>query len=118
VKLELRLIDKSDAEKWLKEDGWLVFAYERGGFESYLETKYFTPGTPKNAEFEALVVHFKTLDGPKIGFFVRIKDTEVNRRALKKALEEYYMGKVSWKKFNQTLQSLQSEIREIAKFLR
>ena len=48
--LELN-VSRVDAVDWLTDERWIVFAYD-GGFGQYLEHIYFTPGTPKNAEFE------------------------------------------------------------------
>jgi len=114
----LGLGDKSDAEKWLTEEGWIVFEYGGDGFERYLEDKYFSPGTPKNAEFEILIAQFNTHHGPRIRFLFRIKNTKRNRRVLKKALEEFYQCKLSWQDFEQRLAAIKRGIRELVKFLR
>ena len=110
--------DKRDAEKWLTEEGWLVFSYSGDGFASYLEDKYFTPGTKKNADFEVLVAPLNTPDGAGISFWYRIKDTKANRRALKKATEEYYQCELSWEIFEESLTRIRRKIGELVKFLR
>lgn len=47
-------ICRIDAVEWLTDERWIVFSFY-GGFAQYLEHCYFTPGTPKNAEFEVMV---------------------------------------------------------------
>ncbi len=71
-------VSKIDVVDWLTDERWIVFSFY-GGFARYLEQCYFTPGTPKNAEFEVMValVAVNGLNG--IAPFYRIKDTAENR---------------------------------------
>jgi len=73
-----------NAVDWLTDDRWIVFSIN-GGFGQYLEHWYFSPGTPKNAEFEVMVAPVL----PKgISAFFRIKDNAENRESLNAALAE------------------------------
>lgn len=83
--MSLQIEDIEGARKWLTSDQWLVFAFE-GNFCQFLERNYFEPGTPKNAEFETLML---PMEGG-VSFWFRIKDTEENRKNLKKALSLFY----------------------------
>jgi len=89
--MPLQLADGKDAVRWLTEPGWVVLNFGDGNFFTYFEENYFKPGTPKNAEFEAMIAHVLTPVGqPKITFWVRFKDTEENRECLRAALSEFY----------------------------
>ncbi len=81
-------ICKIDAVNWLTDNRWIVFSYY-GGFAQYLEHYYFTPGTPKNSEFEVMIapVRINGLNG--IAPFYKIRDSQENRESLNAALAEY-----------------------------
>ena len=83
-------ICRKDVVDWLTDDRWIVFGYN-GGFAQYLEHSYFTPGTPKNAEFEVMVAPVVLVSGISgISAFFRIKDTVENRDSLRAALAEFH----------------------------
>jgi len=89
--MPLQLADRKGAVGWFTELGWIVFNHTDDGFCMYFEENYFKPGTPKNAEFEAMIAHiFVPFGQPKITFWVRFKDTEENRECLRAALSEFY----------------------------
>lgn len=89
----LQLGERKDAVHWLTEHSWIVFSYTDDGFFMYFENNYFKPGTPKNAQFEAMITHvFDPLGQPKIMFWVRFKNTEENRECLRAALSDFYRG--------------------------
>lgn len=91
--MSLKLGDRKDAVHWFTEPSWIVFSYTDDGFCTYFEENYFKPGTPKNAEFEAMITHVCDFFGqPKTMFWVRFKNTEENRECLRAALSEFYRG--------------------------
>jgi len=83
--MTLELRDVEDVRKWLTDGEWLVFTFE-GDFCEFLEYNYFEPGTPKNAEFETLILP----ETRGLSFWFRIEDTEENRKNLKEALSRFY----------------------------
>ena len=77
-----------NAVDWLTDERWIVFGYN-GGFRQYLEHCYFTPGTPKNAEFEVMVAPVVVNGIYGIAAFYSIRDTAENRESLRAALAEF-----------------------------
>ena len=78
-------ICRKDAVEWLTDEQWIVFSFY-GGFARHLERCYFTPGTPKNAEFEVMVAPVAVNGIYGIAPFYRIRDTAENRESLRAAL--------------------------------
>ena len=78
-----------DAVDWLTDERWIIFNFY-GGFGQYLEHCYFTPGTPKNAEFEVMVAPVAVNGLFGIAPFYRIRDTVENRESLRAALAEFH----------------------------
>jgi len=110
--LELSICRK-DAVEWLTDEQWIVFSFY-GGFAHHLEQCYFTPGTPKNAEFEVMVAPVTVNGIYGIAPFYRIKDTAENREFLRAALSEFN-GKrlLSVTELNDNIHELRQKIREI-----
>jgi hypothetical protein len=110
--LELSICRK-DAIEWLTDEQWIVFSFY-GGFAHYLEHCYFTPGTPKNAEFEVMLVPVAVNGIYGIAPFYRIRDTVENRESLRAALAEFN-GKrlLSAIKLNKNIEDLRQKIMEI-----
>jgi len=108
----IELIDREHIRKLLIEQGWIVFNFPDDGFAIYLENTYFTPGTKKNAEFEIAFGPITTPNGMKLTAWMRIKDTKVNRRNLKEAVELYYRSKLSIQEFEKGLSRIRKEISE------
>jgi hypothetical protein len=92
VLLDLTL-SKVNAVDWLTDDRWIVFSINCG-FGQYLEHWYFSPGTPKNAEFEVMAAPIQVKGGCGISGFFRIKDNAENRESLNAALSEYFAIKL------------------------
>ena len=72
------VLGRAQAVDWIIDERWIVLSFF-GGFPQYLEHLYFTPGTPKNDEFDvmAATVVINGLNG--IAPFYRIRDTVENR---------------------------------------
>ncbi len=81
-------ICRKDAVEWLTDEQWIVFSFY-GGFAHHLEQCYFTPGTPKNAEFEVMIAPVAVNGIYGMAPFYRIKDTIENREVLRAALAEF-----------------------------
>ena len=110
--MRLGLIDVSDAGAWLNDNRWIVMGYD-GGFAQYLEHCYFTPGTPKNAEFEVLVTRIEVNGVLGYAILYRIKDTVENREALRAAITEFYeKGLLSLAQLDSVIEELRQDIRE------
>jgi hypothetical protein len=106
-------VSKIDAVDWLTDERWIVFSFY-GGFAQYLEHSYFTPGTPKNAEFEVMIapVSINSLNG--IAPFYRIKDTAENRNSLRAALAEFNEKRLlTLAELGENIEDLRRKIREI-----
>ena len=107
-------ICRKDAVEWLTDDHWIVLCFY-SSFTHHLEQCYFTPGTPKNAEFEIMVapvaLAIKGLYG--IVPFCRIKDTPENRELLRAAISEFH-GKrlLPTQQLSANIQELRQNIRE------
>ena len=82
--------DVKEAYAWLFEDGWIALNFGSDDFPTCLENNYFKPGTPKNAEFEALLAHTMFHGHYGISVWFRIKDTTENRNSLRAAMSEFY----------------------------
>ena len=106
-------ICRKDAVEWLTDEQWIVFSFY-GGFARHLERCYFTPGTPKNAEFEVMVAPVAVNGIYGIAPFYRIRDTAENRESLRAALAEFN-GKrlLSVAQLNENIEDLRQKIREI-----
>lgn len=100
------ILTKLVAVDWLTDENWIILSFHKD-FSEYLENLYFTPGTPKNEEFEVAVAHVKTdgLDG--IAPFYRVKDNLENRESLRAAMAEFT------KEHLQTPQELDRNIQEL-----
>jgi len=110
--MPLQLANRKDAVRWFTEPGWIVFNHTNDGFYTYFEENYFKPGTPKNAEFEAMIAPvFDFFEQPKITFWVRFKDTEENRQCLRAALTEFYHKPlISRRTLNSGIKRIRSQI--------
>lgn len=106
-------ISRKDAVEWLTDEQWIVFSFY-SGFARHLEQCYFTPRTPKNAEFEVMVAPVAVNGIYGIAPFYRIKDTVENRESLRAALSEFN-GKrlLSVAQLNENIDNLRQKIREI-----
>jgi len=106
-------IDKVDAIDWLTDERWIAFSFY-GGFAQFLEHYYFTPGTPKNSEFEVMVarVSINGLNG--IAPFYRIRDSVENRESLNAALAEYNgTPLLTPAKLDQEIEGLRQKVIEV-----
>jgi len=110
--LELE-VDKVNAVDWLTDERWIVFSF-CGGFPQFLEHCYFTPGTPKNEEFEVMIAPV-LINGLKgIAPFYRIKDSVENRESLRAALSEFNDKRLlTLAELDETIEDLRRKIREI-----
>ena len=106
------IVKIENAVAWLTDERWIVFGYN-GGFGQYLEHCYFTPGTPKNAEFEVMVAPV-VVDGLSgIAAFYRIRDTVENRESLRAALAEFHDKRLlSLAELDEGIEALRQRIRE------
>ena len=97
---------------WLSNDHWIVLGFE-GGFAQYLENCYFSPGTPRNAEFEVMAAPMM-IDGVfGIGAFYRIEDTVDNREAFRAALSEFHeLRLLSQAELDIIIEKLRQDIRK------
>ena len=84
-------ICSKDAVEWLTDEGWIVLCFY-SSFTLHLEQCYFTPGIPKNAEFEIMVAPIALVVKGMYGVapFCRIKDTPENRELLRAAIAEFH----------------------------
>jgi hypothetical protein len=106
-------VTKIDAVDWLTDERWIVFSFY-GGFARYIEHSYFTPGTPKNAEFEVMVVPVSINGLNGIAPFYRIKDTPENRESLRAALAEFNEKRLlTLAELDENIEDLRRKIREI-----
>ena len=105
-------ICRIDAVEWLTDERWIVFSFY-GGFAQFLEHCYFTPGTPKNAEFEVMVAPVAVNGIFGIAPFYRIRDTVENRESLRAALVEFH-GKrlLTLAELDNNIEELRRKIRE------
>ena len=107
-----RGFSKVDAVDWLTDDRWIVFSIN-GGFGQYLEHWYFSPGTPKNAEFEVMAATVQANGVFGISAFFRIKDTAENRESLRAALAEYFaIQLLSLAELDCLIEGLRQDVRE------
>jgi hypothetical protein len=106
-------MSKIEAIDWLTDDRWIVLSFY-GGFAQYLEHYYFTPGTPKNAEFEIRVARVSVAGLAGIAPFYRIRDTAENRESLRAALSEF-TGKelLALAKMDKDIEDMRQKIRQI-----
>lgn len=86
----IQMGDAQDGYNWLTNENWIAFNDNDDGFSNYLETNYFKPGTPKNAEFEVMITPVEHQGQRVMSFWFRIKDTPENRNSLNAALAEFY----------------------------
>jgi hypothetical protein len=104
---------KIDAVDWLTDERWIVFSFY-GGFAQYLEQCYFTPGTPKNAEFEVIIAPVIIGGLPGIAPFYRIKDSVENRESLRAALAEFNDKRLlTLAELDGNIEDVRRKIREI-----
>lgn len=108
------LICRKDASEWFTDGQYIVFSFYNG-FAHNLEQYYFTPGTPKNAEFEIMTAPVALLLKGMYGTapFYRIKDTPENRESLRAALAEFH-GKrlLPAEQLNANIQTLREKTKE------
>ena len=110
--MKLGLIDVTDANAWLNDNRWIVIGYD-DGFAQYLEQFYFTPGTPKNAEFEILVTRIEVRGVFGFAILYRIKDTVENRETLRAAIFEFHeKGLLSLAQLDKIIEQLRKDIKE------
>lgn len=101
-----------NAVDWLTDDRWIVFSINCG-FGQYLEHWYFSPGTPKNAEFEVMAAPIQVKGGCGISAFFRIKDNAENRESLNAALAEYFaIQLLCLAELDSLIEGLKQDIRE------
>ena len=106
-------ICRKDAVEWLTDEQWIVFSFY-GGFAHHLEQCYFTPGTPKNSEFEVMIAPVAVNGIYGIAPFYRIKDTIENREALRAALAEFNEKRLlTLAQLDENIEDLRRKIREI-----
>lgn len=107
-KIELGF-SRVDAVDWLTDERWIVFSINCG-FGQYMEHWYFSPGTPKNAEFEVMVAPVLP---NSISAFFRIKDTAENRESLNAAIAEYFaIQLLSPAELDYLIEGIRQDIRE------
>ena len=100
------------AGEWLTDDGWIVLCFY-SGFIHHLEKCYFTPGTPKSAEFEIMATPVALNGIYGVAPFCRIKDTPQNRELLRAALAEFHGKQLLPKQqIEANIQELRQKIRE------
>ena len=106
-------ICRKDAVEWLTDEQWIVFSFY-GAFAHHLEQCYFTPGTPKNAEFEVMVAPVAVNGIYGMAPFYRIKNTAENRESLRGALAEFN-GKrlLSRTQLDENIEELRQKLKEI-----
>ena len=110
--MKLGLIDVADAGAWLNDNRWIVMGYD-GGFAQYLEQCYFTPGTPRNAEFEILVAPIEVRGVLGYAILYRIRDTVENREALRAAIVEFHeKGLLSLAQLDSIIEELRKDVKE------
>jgi hypothetical protein len=106
-------ISKIDAVDWLTDERWIVFSFY-GGFAQHLEHYYFTPGTPKNEEFEVMIAPVKINGLNGIAPFYRIRDSPENGESLNAALAEYNGTQLlTLAKLDEDLEGLRQKIKEV-----
>ena len=105
-------ICRKDAVEWLTDEQWIVFSFY-SGFARHLEQCYFTPGTPKNAEFEILVARIEVSGVLGYAILYRIRDTVENREALRAAITEFHeKGLLSLAQIDSIIEELRKDVRE------
>jgi hypothetical protein len=105
-------ICRKDAVDWLTDEQWIVFSFY-GGFAHHLEQCYFTPGTPKNAEFEVMIAPVAVNGIYGIAPFYRIKDTIENREILRAALAEFNEKRLlTLAQLDENIEDLRQKIKE------
>jgi predicted Rdx family selenoprotein len=107
-------ICRKDAVEWLTDEGWIVLCFY-SGFSHHLEQCYFTPGTPKNLEFEVMVAPVALIPKGMYGVapFCRIKDTLENRELLRAALAEFHDKRLLLaQQLSVNIKELRQKIRE------
>ncbi len=105
-------VSKVDAVDWLTDKRWIVFSIN-GGFGQYLEHWYFSPGTPKNAEFEVMAAPVQANGVFGISAFFRIKDTAENHESLRAAIAEYFaIQLLSLAELDCLIEGLRQDVRE------
>lgn len=105
------LLDVSEMKHLLTDKQYVVMSWgNEDGFYQYLEEKYFTPGTPRNAEFEIVIGPINTSNGHKMSFWVRIKRTKLNEAYLFAALQEFYNLPLKRSDFKKRLKKIRDEI--------
>jgi predicted Rdx family selenoprotein len=107
-------ICKKDVVEWLTDDRWIVLCFY-SGFSHHLEQCYFTPGTPKNAEFEIMAAPVALALRGMYGVapFCRIKDTQENRELLRAAIAEFHDKRLlPAQQLSANIQELRQKIRE------
>jgi hypothetical protein len=106
-------ICRKDAVQWLTDEQWIVFSFY-SGFAHHLEHSYFTPGTPKNAEFEVMIAPVAVNGIYGIAPFYRIKDTVENRESLRAALAEFNEKRLlTSTELDNNIEELRQKIKEI-----
>ena len=106
-------VDKVNAVDWLTDESWIVFSLS-GDFSQFFEHCYFTPGTPKNTEFEVMIAPVSINGFKKMAPFYRIRDTVENRESLRAALSEFNNKRLlSLAELYENIEDLRRKIREI-----
>ena len=104
---------KVNAVAWLTDKRWIVFSFY-GDFPSLLEDLYFTPGTPKNDEFEVMVAPVINEGVNGIAPFFRVKDTAENRDLLRAAFAEFYGSEIiTLAKLDLGIEKYRRQIKEL-----
>ena len=105
------LLDVSEMKHLLTDRQYIVMNWgDESEFYQYLEEKYFTPGTPRNAEFEIVMGPLNTSNGHKMSFWVRIKRMKLNETYLFVALQEFYNIPLTRSGFIKALKKIRDEI--------
>jgi hypothetical protein len=108
------LICRKDVVELLTDDRWIVPCFY-SGFSHHLEQCYFTPGTPKNAEFEIMIAPVALIPKGMYGIapFCRIKETPENRELLRAAIAEFHSKcLLPVQQLSENIQELRQKIRE------
>ncbi len=110
--MEITVAKVENVVDWLTDDRWIVFNINFG-FGQYLEHWYFSPETPKNAEFEVMAAPIQVKGGCGISAFFRIKDNAENRESLNASLAEYFaIQLLSLAELDSLIEGLRQDIRE------
>ncbi len=93
---------------------WIVFSFY-GGFAHYLEHYYFTPGTPKNAEFEVMVATSLSQWTKRYSTLLQNPRYVENRESLRAALAEFNgTPLLTLAKLDQDIEGLRQSIRKLS----